>query len=94
MSKIQSIFEINLDHYLLERNKLIYTENRVTGKALQHLKPSFQLNFITFFNIIKDLFNYLKDIFGNFYQKKRAIEKFRELKIGANLFSGFYSKFI
>ena len=37
--KIQGKFEINLDHYSSEKSKLIYVENKVQGKALQHLKP-------------------------------------------------------
>ena len=52
------------------------------------------MNLITSFANIEDLFNHLEDIFDNLYQKKHAIEKFRELKIEASLFSNFYSKFI
>lgn len=45
-------------------------------KKLYNLKPCLYINSITSFATIKDLFNYLKDIFGNFYQKKYAIKKF------------------
>ena len=58
-------FEINWDHYLSERSKLIYAENQVGGKALQHLEPCLRLNSITPFTTIDDLFNHLEDIFGN-----------------------------
>lgn len=34
----------------------------------------------------------MEDIFTNLQQKKHTIEKFRGLKIGAGLFSNFYSK--
>ena len=91
---MQGKFEINWDHFLLERSKLIYAENWVRGKTLQYLKPCFQLNSITLFTTIDNLFNYLKDIFGNPHWKKYAMEKFRELKMGASLFSDFYFKFI
>lgn len=59
-------------------------------------QPKFYLlvNLITFFATIEDLFNHLKDIFGNFYQKEYVIKKFRELKMEASLFIEFYSKFI
>ena len=94
LSKMRGKFEINWDHYLSERSKLIYAENRVGGKALQHLEPCLRLNSITPFTTIDDLFNHLEDIFGNPHQKKQAIEKFRELKMGASSFSDFYSEFI
>ncbi len=87
-------FEINWDHYQSERSKLIYVENRVGEKALQHLEPCFQLNFITPFTTIDNLFNHLKDIFGNLHQKEHAIDKIRELKMGPSSFSDFYSKLI
>ena len=76
LSKMQGKFEINWDHYPLKRSKLIYIENRVGGKVLQHLKPYFRLNSITFFTTINDLFNYLKDIFGNPYRKEQVMKKF------------------
>ena len=91
---MQGKFEINWDHYLSERSKLIYVENRVGGKALQHLELCLRLNSITLFTTIDDLFNHLEDIFGNPHQKEQAMEKFRELKMGASLFSDFYSEFI
>ena len=52
------------------------------------------MNSITLFAIIEDLFNNLEDIFGNPYQKKHTIERFRELKMEASLFSNFYFEFI
>ena len=87
-------FEINWDHYPSERSKLIYAENRVEEKALQHFEPCLRLNSITPFTTIDDLFNHLEDIFGDPHRKEQAMEKFRELKMGASLFSDFYSKFI
>lgn len=69
-------FEINLNHYSTNKSKLIYTENRIRGKALQHLETCLQLNSITSFTTIEDLFNYLKDIFGNLHWTKHTIEKF------------------
>ena len=83
-----------LHHYLTERSKLIYAENRVGRKALQHLEPCLRLNLITPFATIKDLFNHLKDIFGNPHWKEYAMEKFRDLKMGACSFNDFYSEFI
>ena len=94
LSKMRGKFEINWDHYPSERSKLIYAENRVGGKALQHLEPCLRLNSITSFTTIDDLFNHLEDIFGNPYRKEQAIKKFRELKMGASSFSDFYSEFI
>ena len=76
LPKMEDKFEINWDHYLSERSKLIYAENRVEEKALQHLKPCLRLNSITLFSTIDDLFNYFEDIFGNFHRKEYAIEKF------------------
>lgn len=73
---MQGKFEINWDYYPSDRSKLIYVENRVGRKALQHLKPCLQLNSIIFFATIKDLFNHLEDIFDNLYWKEHAIEKF------------------
>ena len=58
-------FEINWDEYLTNRNKLIYAKNKVRVKALQHLKLCPRINSITIFATIKDLFNYLEDIFDN-----------------------------
>ena len=91
---MQGKCKINWDHYLLERSKLIYIENRVRGKALKHLEPCLRLNFITFFTTNNNLFNHLEDIFGNPVWKKNTVQKFRELKIGASLFSDFYPEFI
>ena len=65
LSKMRGKFEINWDHYPTDRSKLIYAENRVGGKALQHLEPCLRVNSITFFATIEDLFNHLEDIFGN-----------------------------
>ena len=67
LSKMRGKFEINWDHYLSERSKLIYAENQVRGKALQYLEPCLRLNSITLFTTIDDLFNHLEDIFGNPY---------------------------
>ena len=72
-------FEINWNHYPYKRSKLIYAENRVRGKALQHLEPCLRLNSLTLFTTIDDLFNHLEDIFGNLHRKKYAREKFQEL---------------
>ena len=94
LSKMRGKFEINWDHYPLERSKLIYAENRVGGKVLQHLESCLRLNSIISFTTIDDLFNYLEDIFGNPHRKEHVIEKFRELKMGASSFSDFYSEFI
>ncbi len=94
LSKMRGKFEINWDHYPIDRNKLIYAENRVGGKALQHLEPYLRLNSITPFTTINDLFNHFKDIFSNAYRKEHAMEKFRELKMGTSSFTDFYSEFI
>ena len=72
---MQDKFEINWNYYPSEKSKLIYKENLVERKTLQHLKLCLQLNFITFFTTINNLFNYLKDIFGNSYQKKHAMKR-------------------
>lgn len=66
----------------------------MTGKALQYLKSCLYINSIIPFAIIEDLFNHLKDIFGNLYWKKHAMEIFWELKMGINLFKDFYLEFI
>ena len=94
LSKMQGKFEINWDHYLTDQSKLIYAENRVGKKAWPYLESCLYVNSITFFAIIKDLFNHLKVIFDNSYWIEHAIKKFRELKINAGLFSNFFSKFI
>ena len=94
LSKMRGKFEINWDHYPTDRSKLIYAENRVGGKALQHLEPCLRLNSITPFTTIDDLFNHLEDIFGNPHHKEHAMEKFRELKMGTSSFTDFYSEFI
>lgn len=61
---------------------------------MQYLDPYLQLNLITFFTTIEDLFNYLKDIFDNLHQKNHAMKKFWDSKMGINLFNDFYSEFI
>ena len=61
---------------------------------MQHLEPCLRLNLITSFATIEDLFNHLEDIFGNLHRKKHAMEKFRDLKMGARSFNNFYSEFI
>ena len=91
---MQGKFEINWNYYPTDSSKLIYVENRVGEKVLQHLEPYLRVNSITLFATIKDLFNHLEDIFDNPYQKKNVIKKFRELKIETSLFSNFYSEFI
>ena len=60
---MQGKFEINWDHYPTNQSKLIYAENRVGGKALQHLEYYLHMNLITFFATIKVLFNHSEDIF-------------------------------
>ena len=94
LSKMQGKFEINWDYYPTDQSKLIYAENRVGRKALQHLEPCLCVNSITPFATIEDLFNHLEDIFGNPHRKEHAMEKFRELKMEASSFSDFYSEFI
>ena len=91
---MQGKFEINWDHYLSKRSKLIYVENRVKRKALQHFEPCLRLNSITPFTTINNLFNYFEDIFDDPHQKEHAMEKSRELKMRASSFSDFYSEFI
>lgn len=76
LSKMRDKFEINWHHYPTDRSKLIYAENRVGGKALQHLKPCLRHNSIIPFATIDDLFNHLEDIFGNPHRKEYAMEKF------------------
>ena len=76
LSKMQGKFEINWDHYPSERSKLIYAENQVGGKALQHLEPCLRLNSITPFTTINNLFNHFQDIFGNPYQRSRLWKNF------------------
>ena len=63
-------------------------------KILQYLESCLYVNLITFFAIIEDLFNYLKDNFDNFYQKKHVLKKFRNLKIDISSFNDFYFEFI
>ncbi len=87
-------FEINKNYYPTNRSKLIYGENKVRGKALQHLEPCLRLNSITPFTTIDNLFNHFENIFGNPYWKKYIMEKFRKLKIGTSSFTDFYSEFI
>ena len=41
---------------------------------LQYLELYLHINLIIFFAIIKNLFNYLKDIFNNLYEKKHIIK--------------------
>ena len=94
LSKMRGKFEINWDHYPTDRSKLIYAENRVEGKALQHLESCLRVNSITPFVTIEDLFNHLEDIFGNPHRKEHVMEKFRDLKMGTSSFNDFYSEFI
>ncbi len=82
-------FEINWDHYPTDQSKLIYTENRVGGKALQCLESCLHVNSITLFVTIEDLFNHLENIFGNLHRKEHAMEKFRDLKIDTSSFNDF-----
>lgn len=91
---MQSQFKINWDYYYINQSKLIYTENRVKEKVLQYLEPCLYVNLITSFVTIKDLFNYSKNIVGNFYQKKYVIKKFRELKMSTSPFNNFYFEFV
>ena len=43
---------------------------------------------------INDLFNYLKDIFGNLNQQKDLMEEFQELNMRASTLDDFFSEFI
>ncbi len=86
-------FKINLDYYPIDSSKFIYIKNRIKKKFYNTWNYLlFQINY--FFANIKDLFNYLENIFGNFYLKENIMEKFREFKIVVNLFNDFHSKFI
>lgn len=51
------------------------------------------VNLIILFATIKDLFNYLENIFVNLYWKKYIMKKFQELKIDTSLFDNFYLEF-
>ena len=64
---MQGKFEINQDYYSSENCTLIYVENRVGSKALPYLKFCLQLNFITPFTTINNLFNHNEVIFDNLY---------------------------
>lgn len=61
---------------------------------MQQVKSYLHINLIIFFTIIKDLFNYLENIFINFYQKNYTIKNFQKLKIGTNLFNNLFFQFI
>lgn len=92
--KMRGKFHINRDHYHSEKSNLIYAKNRVKGRVLQHLEICLELQFITSFTTINDLFNFRKYTFSQFHQKEHVMKKFRELKKGASLFSDFYFEFI
>lgn len=59
---------MNKNYYLTEKNKLIYKLNRV-GKKSSIISRILFVNKIdyNFFATIKTLFNYIKNLFGNFY---------------------------
>lgn len=63
------VIDSSRDHDIIptNRSKLIYIEIKVQRKTLQHLKAYLQLNSITPFATIENLFNYFKDIFDNLY---------------------------
>lgn len=94
MLKRKDKFEINWHHYLTNWNKPIYADNRIKEKALQYQEFGLYKNEITTFAIIKNLFNYLQDIFSNFYERKFFMKKFLKLKKEASGLNDFYSKFI
>lgn len=86
-------FKINLDYYPIDSSKFIYIKNRIKKIIANNWNYLlFWINY--FFTNIKDLFNHLENIFGNFYLKENIIEKFWDLKIVVNLFNDFHSKFI
>lgn len=89
LSKMRGKFKMNLIPYPIDWSKLIYLENRIWEKFLQDLKLCQGVNLIISFALIQDLFNYLEDILGNFYQKKQAIEKFWDVKIKSSLLENF-----
>lgn len=51
-------------------------------------------NSITLYTLIDNTVHHFVDRFSNLPRKKTIIEKFRELKMGTDLFSDFYSNFI
>lgn len=61
---------------------------------MQYQELCLQLNLVTLFATIEDLFNYLEDIFSNLYWKKYVMEKFRDLKMSTSSLNKFYSEFI
>lgn len=91
---MHSKFVINYNHDLIVKSKFIFVKNRNKKKALQYLKLILYVNLITSFTTIKNLFNYLKNIFNNSHFEKYAIEKFQELKIKTSLFDNFYFEYI
>lgn len=86
---MQSQLKSKWDYYLPKKSKLIYAKNRVLQKTFHDLELCSSLNFISFFIIINNLFNYFKDIFSNFYQNQLAMKKVSELNIRASLFDNF-----
>lgn len=54
--KMQGKFEINQNHHLTNRSKLIYIKNRDREKALQYLETCLWWNLINLLTIMKDLF--------------------------------------
>lgn len=64
---MQDKFENNENHYSTNIKTLNNAENKVKRKAIQYLKLCLELRFITVFIIVDTLFNYYRDVFGNFY---------------------------
>lgn len=90
---MQNKFEIYQNYYTIDWSKIIYPENRIREKVQQNLDHCPRIKSNIFFTSIRDFFNYLKNICNNLI-KKNLMEKFKEMKIEANLFSNFYLKFV
>lgn len=92
--KMRGKFEADCDQYPSESSKLIYTEKRVEGKALQHLEAYLHCNSLESFYTVEDLFTRLQNVFGSPHRNEHAIKNFRDLKMGDNSFNDFYRDFI
>ncbi|KAE8443199.1 hypothetical protein EG329_002298 [Mollisiaceae sp. DMI_Dod_QoI] len=87
---IQGKLTINADHYESENARIYYVFERTGENAQKHLYSRFLYNAIKRFEIVKEIFDYLKIIFTNFNKVRDARYKYNQFTISiAQTFPAF-----
>ena len=91
--KIRNKLRANKDYYSTKEVKLAYSETRIEGTAAKYIRPRIDPESLAAFAIVKELFDYLKNIYGDSYRRQIVLAEYRTLKQSNRDFDCFQEDF-